>query len=118
MWQQVAAEAGRLLQQLVGRCVRLLFDERLLTALGDVIAVDDERSGGSARQDGARGQQRSLATLMQVTQPLTSSNHPSQRDYGRLCGPLCNSDFQAVCRKIGSKQSCPSTHKHRRRGCL
>ena len=64
---QVAAEADRLLQQLVGRRVRLLFDERLLTALGDTIAVDDARSGAAGRQNGARSQQTSLAALTQVT---------------------------------------------------
>ena len=60
----MAAEAGRLLQQLVGRCPRLLFDERLLTALGHVIAVNDARSAALGQQDGT---QTSLAALMQVT---------------------------------------------------
>ncbi len=60
----MAAEAGRLLQQLVGRCPRLLFDERLLTALGHIIAVNDDRSAALGRRD---GNQTSLAALMQVT---------------------------------------------------
>ena len=43
---QVAAEAARQLQQLVGHCTRLLFDETLLAALGDVLAADDARARG------------------------------------------------------------------------
>ena len=68
----MAAEAGRLLQQLVGRCVRLLFDERLLAALGHVIAVNDARSATLGLQNGARGQQTSLVALMQVTAALAA----------------------------------------------
>ena len=63
---QVAAEAAQLLQQLVGRCVRLLFDETLLAALGDVVAVDDARAAGPSAQAGTRGPQRSLNALTQV----------------------------------------------------
>ena len=80
---QVAAEAGRLLQQLVGRCVRLLVDERLLTALGDVIAADDARSGGPARRNGARGQQSSLAALTQVIRSLCIRSHLSAHNRQR-----------------------------------
>ena len=64
---QVAAEAGRLMQQLVDRRVRLLFKERLLTALGVIIAVNEAGSGAPGRQDRARGQQTSFAALTQVT---------------------------------------------------